>query len=335
MSLSVCRTGLVACALVVMTAASATAHADSRAENAAAAEALFNEGRSLMNAGDFAEACPKLKASYKLDPALGALLNLGECYEKAGYTASAWATFRDAIEEAHRQKRQDRAATAELRAKALEPKLSYLQLVGRVPPGAKLLRNGAEQDAAMIGAKIPVDPGTYTIEITGGSGPAWKTMARVSGPGLTRIVIPDAPAPSASSAAASPTAAPAAPAASGDDTGNGSSLGGLQIAGIVVGAVGVVGLGVGTYFALDASSLKSKANCTTTCTTAGSHTLDDARSSAGLATASFIAGGALVVGGALLFILGPRSGAEGQSSTGAASITPILGPTSAGIAGVF
>lgn len=332
MSLSARKIALVACTLAIATGASATAHADSRAENAAAAEALFNEGRALMTAGNYADGCPKLKASYKLDPALGALLNLGECYEKAGYTASAWATFRDAIEEAHRQKRQDRAATAELRAKALEPKLSYLQLVGRIPAGTRLLRNGAEVDPAMLGAKIPVDPGTYDLELVSGSVASWKTSARVSGPGLTRIVVPDSAAPpSGASSGATATAAPASASPSAD-TGTSASLGGFQIAGIVTGAAGVVGLGVGTYFALDASSLKSKADCGATCTTAGSRTLDDARASANLATASFIAGGALVAAGALLFVLGPRP--ETKSST-SASLAPLVGPGAIGLAGAF
>ena len=340
MSPSLRRITIIAGALaLIATTATSTrrARADQRAENAAAAEALFNEGRAMMTSGNYAEGCPKLKASYKLDPALGALLNLGECYEKAGFTASAWATFRDAIEEAHRQKRQDRAATAELRANALEPKLSYLQLVGRVPSGARLLKNGAEVDPAILGAKIPVDPGTYALELVGSSIATWKTTARVSGPGLTRIVIPDSTAPSTATPATASTASTASASVAADSGGGGSALGGFQIAGIVTGALGVVGVGVGTYFALDASSLKSKSGCDTTCTTSGSRTLDDARSSANLATVSFIAGGTLLAGGVLLFVLGPRPGPDGSDakSSTSASITPLVGPTHVGLAGVF
>ena len=39
----------------------------------AAAEQLFNEARSLSEKGDFAAACPRFEASYKLDAALGTL----------------------------------------------------------------------------------------------------------------------------------------------------------------------------------------------------------------------------------------------------------------------
>src|SRR3954465_9465866 len=65
--------------------------------NRAAAEALFNQGRDLMTAGKFVEACPKFEASQQLDPGLGTMLNLAECYEKTGRTASAWAEYREAI----------------------------------------------------------------------------------------------------------------------------------------------------------------------------------------------------------------------------------------------
>ena len=56
----------------------------------AAAEWLFREGRALMKKGDFAPACAKLAESQRLDPAVGTLMNLAECEERIGRTASAW-----------------------------------------------------------------------------------------------------------------------------------------------------------------------------------------------------------------------------------------------------
>src|SRR4051812_10257047 len=60
-----------------------------------ASVALFDEARRLMADGKFAEACPKLEESQRMDPGIGILFNLGDCYEHLGRTASAWISFRD------------------------------------------------------------------------------------------------------------------------------------------------------------------------------------------------------------------------------------------------
>ena len=57
------------------------------AENAAAADVLFKEAKQLASAGDFARACPKFIESQRLDPSVGTLLNIGNCYEKLGKLA--------------------------------------------------------------------------------------------------------------------------------------------------------------------------------------------------------------------------------------------------------
>src|SRR5580692_10449432 len=61
------------------------------------ADALFNAGRSLLEAGEYTDACPKFAESQKLAPGLGVTLYLADCYERVGRTASALAEFRRAI----------------------------------------------------------------------------------------------------------------------------------------------------------------------------------------------------------------------------------------------
>src|SRR4051812_35345515 len=62
----------------------------------AEAEVLFRDGRTLIRRGKLAQGCDKLDASERLESSVGTLLNLGDCREKLGKFASAWAAFRKA-----------------------------------------------------------------------------------------------------------------------------------------------------------------------------------------------------------------------------------------------
>ncbi|MBK7777474.1 MAG: hypothetical protein IPI43_25675 [Sandaracinaceae bacterium] len=84
----------------------------------AAAEALFREGRRLMEEGNYDEACPKFEASNRLDVAVGTLLNLGVCWEQGGRLASAWATFLEAAALAARTGSPEREHGAQPRGRA-------------------------------------------------------------------------------------------------------------------------------------------------------------------------------------------------------------------------
>ena len=57
----------------------------------AAAEALFREGRKLLDEGQLDAACSKLAESQRLDASPGTLGSLAQCHEKQGKTATAWA----------------------------------------------------------------------------------------------------------------------------------------------------------------------------------------------------------------------------------------------------
>jgi hypothetical protein len=74
--------------------------------------------------------------------------------------------------------------------------------------------------------------------------------------------------------------------------------------------VGVLGMGVGTYFGFDAISKNNASNqsgCSgNTCTAGAYSTREDARSSATVSTVSFVVGGLLAAGGVTLWLLAPR-----------------------------
>src|SRR5262245_36723730 len=89
------RSAMAATALALLLSSS-RASADDAGDKRPAAQALFDQGRALVTLGRFAEACPKLAESLRLDPGIGTMLWLADCYENVGRSASAWATFREA-----------------------------------------------------------------------------------------------------------------------------------------------------------------------------------------------------------------------------------------------
>ena len=157
------------------------------------AEALFREGRQLMDAKDFAAACPKFAESQKLEPAPGTLLNLADCYEKSGQTASAWTTFKEAAKAANARSRADWVATATQRAAVLEPKLATLAITVGGPadvPSLKIERDGAPVERSVWGTAVPVDPGPHTLGATATGKKAWTRKIEVP---ATKNVLVDMP----------------------------------------------------------------------------------------------------------------------------------------------
>ena len=76
----------------------------------AAAEALYEAGKQLLVSGACESAIERLEASQALDPAVGTLLNLAECYVALGRMTSAWSTYRDAASLAVSTKQRSKVA---------------------------------------------------------------------------------------------------------------------------------------------------------------------------------------------------------------------------------
>lgn len=288
----------------------------------AAAQALFDDGRRLMEEGKLAEACRKLEGSQKLDPGAGTLLNLAACYERNGQTASAWVTYKDAAA-ASAERHPDWVERANEKAAALEPVLSRLTIaVAAETPGLEVVRDGVTVAAGVLGAALPVDPGPHTIvarapgyerfEVTVTVGPS-KDQQTVTVPALTPEARPDAGAKAAPAPVIAPP--PRGPDAGGD---RGSTQ---RAAGIVGVGLGVVGLGVGGIWGAIAMGKKSDAGdpayCTSDlsrCNAEGVAMIDDARSAATISTIGFVAGGVLAAGGLVLFLTAPSNAPSGASA---------------------
>lgn len=176
--------------------------ATAAAQNAAAADAAFREGRALLQQGRYAEACRKLEQSFELDPATGTLLNLGACQEALGRTASAWATFSTAAERARSQRRPRREAEARRRARELEPRLIRIRIEADTSPEGLEIRLGTANVDELIGVAIPVDPGSHSITASRAGHRPWSSTVAADTPGETIVVtlpelerLPEPPTP--------------------------------------------------------------------------------------------------------------------------------------------
>lgn len=296
-----------------------SAHAEPSAGNRSAAQALFEEGRALMGEGKAPEACPKLEESQRLDPGVGTQFNLAACYEAIGRTASAWTLYMEVAAASLAEGRASREATARERALAVKSKLSYLII--EVPhearvPGLVIERSGERVGEAQWGARVPVDPGEHRVRLSAPEKKDWEANVKVpNGPGSETVKVPvlaDAPKGSA----ILPSQPPSAPE------------GGRSMLPYVAAGVGIVGVGVGAFFGLQAMSKYDEAQkngCNGgACTEQHGFDLQkDARSAGNVATVGFIVGIAGLGTGAALYLWEPaRNGGDEAAVQVSAEVGP-------------
>jgi hypothetical protein len=307
--------------LTVLASAS-LANAQAVGPDKASAEALFNEGVTLVAAGNFAEGCRKFEGSQALDATLGTSLRLADCYERLGKTASAWALFKQAQGMAHVQNQGEREQLAHERVEALEPKLSYLNLTieGEAPAGLAVQRNGSAVPLASLGVAIPIDPGTQRITASAPSYEDWsKTLEIAAGPGRISLRIP----------ALVQQKVRAATQASSREPASGSST--QRSLGITASGVGLVAVLVGGGLGLHAKSENDRSQedslCPNDnhngCTPEGVSARQHAQSFATASTITLIAGGVVLASGIVLWSTAPSQAehpaqARLQLSAGAA-----------------
>ena len=316
-------------AVIVITLLAAPAGADTSKK--AAAEALFQAGRALVEEGQIDKACEKLEASQELDPAIGTLLHLGDCYERMQRTASAWAAFREAASLAQIEGQTQRELIAKTRADALEGKLSRVELrVSDAPPGLELAIAELPVPRASWGVAIPVDPGWQELRATAPGRKSWSHRLEIPAEGGHEVVHVPAlakeappPQPPAKRLATRPVSSPTPDRSE-------SAWGAQRTAAVIVGAVGLAGLSAGSILGLQAllSNEASLSHCQpndpSRCTPEGVREREQAKDFALGSTIAFAAGGALVATGITLFALAPDE-----------SVTLSLGPTYAGVGGRF
>lgn len=294
-----CRAG--ALLLLAVLAGASTAGADPSPQDVAASRTLFDEGRKLMKAGKFAEACPKLEEGVRLNPGIGMRFNLAECYEFLGKTASAWALYLDVAAAAKQKKELPREKEARARAAKLEPKVSHLSVVVVAEvPGLEITRDGSVIGKGQFGTAVSLDPGTYTFTAKAPGYEPWEQKVTLAPDGATVTVTVPALVEKKKPVVVAPP--PPAPAETGLGTKRTIALGAA--------AVGLVGVGLGTYFGLHAIRLNDSASshCDgNACDQEGYTQRTDARVAGNVSTVAFVVGALGVGAGVALWVLGAPS----------------------------
>jgi len=282
--------------------------------DSAAARALFSEGRQLMGAEKYTEACPKFEESLRLDPGMGTQFNLAHCWEKIGRSASAWAMFLDVAAAARAGNQPQREAAAKERAAALEPKLTRLRVVVPEPAAdAKIFRDGQEVGKAAWGTAMPVDPGDHVIRVTAAGKKEWTQDVKV--PATSRTFSVTVPALEDLTVAKEPVAAPATQVTTTDTAprGGGNGGGGANVPALVIGGIGIAGLATGTVFALQGYSDNQEAlklcrsgedgnSCDPTEAARHEQLVADAKREQMIGLVAFGIGGAAIVTATILFL---------------------------------
>jgi hypothetical protein len=327
--------------VVVVLLAAGSAHAQVDLQAKAQADDLFEAGKKLVATGDFKKACEDFEASIQVLPQLGVQLNLADCYEKVGRTASAWAEWRVTAAAFDKAGNGAKADYAKDRATKLEPKLDKLVVTVDAPDGVTVKRDGQLLIPALYGKDIPVDEGDHLVEATAPGMQDFSQTAHVSGEGV-RITVevtklqppgkgpkpPPNPNPNLNPNP-NPNPPPIGPIGPIDQ---GNAGHGQRIIGIAVGATGVLALGGTGVLALMAKSKWQNAldnHCPNMkCDATGLKDHSSAVSLADTATITFAIGAACLAGGVVVYLLAPHKHA-------APSALIVPSPTGLAVVGAF
>jgi hypothetical protein len=293
-------------ALALVVAAFVLGAADARAASPEMLK-LFEQGRSLVKEGKCDEAIPKFLDAIAIEPSVGALLNLGDCYEKTGKPTIARKRFLEAAALAG-EGDPARFSEAKSRAARLDSQIAVVAFARRYEADVAEPRITIDGEAVPPRAeRLELDPGRHEVVVKFSDRAAQpETITLRAGETLRFALVP-------------PTAEAPPPQPPPREEPGG--MGAMKWAALGVGGAGVVGVGIGAVFGVVAIGKRSDLDATCPgyphCAESQrpdvQQKYDDAKTAATTSTICFVAGGALVATGVVLWLLSPDKAAPTTS----------------------
>lgn len=324
-------------AALALALAPAVAWAEAPLDAAAvsAARSLAQEGVALFDRGDYAGAQEKLVRADELVHLPTTGLMVARTLEKLGRWVEASEKYLAVTRIELAKDANDAQVTAKAKAEAergaLVAKLPSLTV--RLDPslaGAEVALDGKPMPAALVGVKLPANPGDHVVTATRGAEKVEAKVAAVEAKSAEVVLRgdPNAPKPAVvAPPAAPPSPAPVAPAASGGSA--------LRTAGYVALGVGgasiVAGAVLGGMTFASKSKLESEGCDASGCPRSAESDLSkhDALRAASMGTLYGGVGVAAV--GVVLLLVAPK---DASRSSGRA-IAPWVGAGDVGVRGTF
>ena len=243
------RRGLsTALVLFAVLGVSSAAHAASEQDRKAAREQL-TQAQDLKKQGQLADALTHFQQSQQLDPKLTTLMELADCEEQLGKLVEAQEHFAAARDKAAHDELPQSKAKAEQRRAAVDKRLAHLtlQLAADAPPNTQVFRDDAPLEASSLGTPLVASPGDHVIVVKAPERKDAKYDIKLAeGDSQTLAIAAGA------SNAPPPPPPPPKPApvvvSTPKDLGSSGSGSTQHTIGLVTSAVGVIGVGAGSYF---------------------------------------------------------------------------------------
>lgn len=304
-------------AVVALCSLAGVAHADR-------AEQLFKKGQKLLAEKRYAEACAAFEDSDRLDPEIGAKLNIGRCYQEWGKLATAWRWY-TAAEQMASKAGDPRAPKIHARIEELDRDVPRLALV--LPPSAAtdqlaIQLDGTPLALATLGDERRIDPGSHDITIVVDGKPRVQTIPVQRGDhARIELEVP--------SRLRARRAEPEVVA----DPGRNRRLLGLGVSGAGALAVGIAGIATLRARSDYQHALHGHCNgATDMCDATGLAGTHSARHRANIATVVTLLGTAAAAGGLVLYVTTPAERPERAArSARALYLAPAIGGDGAGV----